>query len=49
MRTLAILAFALKPFKGHSSLASIAPIYCATNPKNSKQSVHLWSLRLMPG
>jgi hypothetical protein len=38
-----------KPFKGHSSLASIAPLYCATNPKNWKKSVHLWSLRLMPG
>ena len=37
-----------KPFKGHSSLASIAPLYCATNPKNWKKSVHLWSLRLMP-
>jgi hypothetical protein len=38
-----------KPFKGHCTLASIAPIYCATNPTNWKKSVHLWSLRLMPG
>jgi hypothetical protein len=37
-----------KPFKGHSSLASIASIYCATNPSNWKKSVHIWSLRLMP-
>jgi hypothetical protein len=36
------------PFKGHSSLASIAPIYCATNPSVWKRSVHLWSLRLLP-
>jgi soluble lytic murein transglycosylase-like protein len=36
-----------RPFKGHSSLASIAPIYCATNPTNWKKSVHLWSLRLL--
>ena len=36
------------PFKGHSSLASIAPIYCATNPRVWKRSVHLWSLRLLP-
>jgi hypothetical protein len=38
-----------RPFKGHSTLASIAPIYCATNPTNWKKSVHQWSLRLMPG
>jgi Mannosyl-glycoprotein endo-beta-N-acetylglucosaminidase len=38
-----------KPFKGHSTLASIAPIYCAKNPANWKKSVHAWSLRLMPG
>jgi hypothetical protein len=38
-----------KPFKGHSTLASIAPIYCATNPSNWKRSVHQWSLRLRPG
>jgi hypothetical protein len=38
-----------KPFKGRSTLASIAPIYCATNPANWKKSVHFWSLRLMPG
>jgi hypothetical protein len=37
-----------KPFKGHSTLGSIAPIYCAANPTNWKKSVHLWSLRLMP-
>jgi hypothetical protein len=37
-----------RPFKGHYSLASIAPLYCATNPANWKRSVHLWSLRLMP-
>ena len=36
-----------RPFRGHYSLASIAPIYCATNPTNWKRSVHLWSLRLM--
>jgi hypothetical protein len=36
-----------RPFRGHYSLASIAPIYCATNPANWKRSVHLWSLRLM--
>ena len=36
-----------RPFKGHSTLASIAPIYCATNPRTWKNSVHLWSLRLM--
>jgi hypothetical protein len=36
-----------KPFKGHSSLASIAPIYCATNPTGWKKAVHLWTLRLM--
>jgi Mannosyl-glycoprotein endo-beta-N-acetylglucosaminidase len=38
-----------RPFRGHSTLASIAPIYCATNPTNWKRSVHQWSLRLMPG
>ena len=38
-----------RPFKGHSTLASIAPIYCATDPANWKKSVHQWSLRLMPG
>ena len=38
-----------RPFKGHFTLASIAPIYCATNPTNWKRSVHRWSLRLMPG
>jgi hypothetical protein len=38
-----------RPFKGHSTLASIAPIYCATNPTNWKRSVHQWSLRLRPG
>jgi Mannosyl-glycoprotein endo-beta-N-acetylglucosaminidase len=37
-----------KPFIGHSSLASIAPIYCATNPKAWKKAVHSWTLRLMP-
>ena len=37
-----------QPFKGHSSLASIAPIYCATNPTSWKNAVHEWSLRLMP-
>jgi Mannosyl-glycoprotein endo-beta-N-acetylglucosaminidase len=37
-----------QPFKGHSSLASIAPIYCATNPTSWKNAVHDWSLRLMP-
>jgi hypothetical protein len=37
-----------RPFKGHSSLASIAPIYCATNPTIWKRSVHQWSVRLMP-
>ena len=37
-----------RPFKGHSTLASIASIYCATNPTNWKKSVHLWRLRLMP-
>jgi Mannosyl-glycoprotein endo-beta-N-acetylglucosaminidase len=37
-----------RPFKGHSTLASIAPIYCATDPTNWKRSVHQWSLRLMP-
>ncbi len=37
-----------RPFKGHSTLASIAPIYCATNPTDWKKSVHQWSLRLMP-
>jgi hypothetical protein len=37
-----------KPFTGHSTLASIAPLYCATNPTNWRKSVHLWSLRLMP-
>ena len=36
-----------KPFKGHSSLASIASIYCATNPTSWKNAVHSWSLRLM--
>jgi Mannosyl-glycoprotein endo-beta-N-acetylglucosaminidase len=36
-----------RPFKGHSTLASIAPIYCASNPANWRKSVHLWSLRLM--
>jgi hypothetical protein len=38
-----------RPFKGHSTLASIAPIYCASDPANWKKSVHQWSLRLMPG
>jgi hypothetical protein len=37
-----------RPFKGHSTLASIAPIYCATNPTNWKRSVHQWTLRLTP-
>jgi Mannosyl-glycoprotein endo-beta-N-acetylglucosaminidase len=37
-----------KPFKGHFSITSIAPIYCATNPTNWKKAVHLWSLRLDP-
>jgi hypothetical protein len=37
-----------KPFTGHFTLASIAPLYCATNPTNWRKSVHLWSLRLMP-
>src|SRR5438132_14323262 len=37
-----------KPFKGRSSLASIAPIYCATNPKNWKNSVLEWRCRLAP-
>jgi hypothetical protein len=37
-----------RPFKGHSTLASIAPIYCASNPANWRKSVRLWSLRLMP-
>jgi hypothetical protein len=36
-----------EPFKGHSSLASIAPVYCAKNPTSWKKAVHLWSLRLM--
>jgi hypothetical protein len=38
-----------RPFKGHCTLASIAPIYCASDPANWKKSVHQWSLRLMPG
>jgi hypothetical protein len=37
-----------KPFKGHSTLASIAPIYCAKNPKNWKNSVLQWRSRLTP-
>jgi hypothetical protein len=37
-----------QPFTGHFSLASIAPLYCSTNPTNWRKSVHLWSLRLMP-
>jgi Mannosyl-glycoprotein endo-beta-N-acetylglucosaminidase len=37
-----------KPFKGHSTLSSIAPIYCATNPSDWKQSVRLWTVRLSP-
>jgi Mannosyl-glycoprotein endo-beta-N-acetylglucosaminidase len=36
-----------RPFRGHFTLASIAPIYCATNPTNWKNSVHGWTLRLM--
>jgi hypothetical protein len=37
-----------KPFKGHSTVTSIAPIYCATNPKNWKNSVLQWRSRLTP-
>ncbi len=37
-----------KPFKGHSTLSSIAPIYCATDPVDWKQSVRLWKMRLSP-
>jgi Mannosyl-glycoprotein endo-beta-N-acetylglucosaminidase len=35
-----------KPFQGHSTLSSIAPIYCATNPRNWKNSVLQWRSRL---
>ena len=38
-----------KPFIGHSTLASIAPVYCATNPANWKRAVLRWRYRLMPG
>ena len=37
-----------KPFKNHSTLSSIAPIYCATSPAEWKQSVRLWKQRLTP-
>jgi hypothetical protein len=37
-----------KPFIGHSTLASIAPLYCAANPANWKKSVLRWRSRLMP-
>jgi hypothetical protein len=35
-----------RPFKGHSTVASIAPIYCASNPKSWKDSVLEWRSRL---
>jgi Mannosyl-glycoprotein endo-beta-N-acetylglucosaminidase len=38
-----------RPFKGHYTLASIASIYCASDPANWRKSVHQWSLRLKPG
>jgi hypothetical protein len=37
-----------KPFTCHSSLASVARIYCATNPANWKNSVLQWRSRLTP-
>lgn len=37
-----------KPFIGHSTLASIASIYCTRNPANWRRSVLQWRSRLTP-
>ena len=35
------------PFRGHSTLGSIARLYCATNPSAWKDSVLTWRSKLM--